>query len=138
MVQNNHRKGNGNPRIEKVRKKMKALTNEQLKNIEKLSGMIIATRAQLAEGLCEALGEEWTWSNGYVNGHGNSIALYCGNSLVQIGTYRFKDPKSVAIKYMMFGEYVYDFDYYGNVKSAMKQVKIKQGNSIIVKYERIA
>jgi hypothetical protein len=117
---------------------MKALTNEQLKAIEKLSGMIVPTRAQLAEGLCEALGEEWAWSNGYVNGNGNSIALYCENSLVQIGTYRFKDPKSVAIKYMMFGEYVYDFDYYGKVTNAMKEVRIVDGDSITVKYESIA
>ena len=116
---------------------MKALTNEQLKAIEKLSGMIVATRAQLAEGLCEALGDGFTWANGFVNGHGNSIVLYCGNSPVQIGTYRFKDPKSVAIKYMIMGEYAYNFDYYGKVTSATKMREERVGNCIYVKHERI-
>lgn len=116
---------------------MKALTNEQLKAIEKVSGMIIETRAQLAEALCEALGEEYTWANGFVNGHGNSIVLYCGNSLVQIGTYRFKDPKSVAIKYMLYGEYAYNFDYYGKVTSATKERREQVGNCIYVKHDRI-
>ena len=116
---------------------MKALTNEQLKAIEKLSSTIVATRLQLAEGLCEALGEDWTWSNGFVNGHGNSVVLYCENTVVQIGTYCFKDPKSVAIKYMIFGGYAYNFDHYGKVTSATKMREERVGNCIYVKHDRI-
>lgn len=117
---------------------MKELTSQQLKAIEELSSMVIYTRGELAEALCEALGEDFTWSRGFVNGHGNSIVLYCGNTPIHIGTYRFKDPKSVSIKYIMYGYYVYDFDYYGKVTHAMKRVEIADGNNITVKFENIA
>lgn len=116
---------------------MKALTNAQLKAIEELSGMIIDTRSQLAEALCEALGEEYTWANGYVNGHGNSIVLYQGNTPIQIGTYRFRDPKSVSLKYMIYGEYAYDFDFYGKVIRAAKRVEKPFDGGVCVTYESI-
>ena len=107
---------------------MKMLTNEQLAAIEKLSATVVETRSQLAEGLCEALGEGYTWSNGYVNGHGNSIVLHYENTSIQIGTYRFKDPKSVSVKYLMYGDYVYDFDKYGKVIRGAKRVKVPYEN----------
>ena len=116
---------------------MKALTNEQLKAIEELSGTIVATRSQLAEGLCEAIGEGYSWANGYVNGHGNSIVLIYDGKPIQIGTYRYKDPKSVSLKYMMYGEYVYDFDYYGKVIRAAKRVERHEDGCVYVTYESI-
>lgn len=117
---------------------MKELTKQQLKAIEELSARVIYTRGELAEALCEALGEDFTWARGYVNGHSNSIVLfYGGKHIVQIGTYRYKDPKSVSIKYILYGDYAYDFDYYGKVINAMKKVEIREGNCITVKYESI-
>lgn len=109
---------------------MKELTNAQLKAIEKLSANVIETRAQLAEALCEALGEEFTWSNGFINGHGNSIVLCCGDKLVHFGSYRFKDPKSVAVKYIDIGDYTYNFDHFGKVISAFKRRYERIGNCI--------
>lgn len=100
---------------------MKELTTQQLKAIEKLSATIISTRSELAEALCEALGEEFTWSKGFVNGHGNSIVLWCGNTLVDYATYQYKDPKSVSVKLLSYGDYTYVFDYYGKVKAATKR-----------------
>lgn len=117
---------------------MKELTVQQLRAIEELSARVIYTRSELAEALCEALGEEFTWAKGFVNGHSNSIILLYGDKhIVQIGTYRYKDPKSVSLKYMLYGDYAYDFDYYGKVVNAMKKVEIREGNSITVKYESI-
>lgn len=116
---------------------MKALTNTQLKAIEELSCTVIESRGELAEALCETLGEGFTWAKGFVNGHSNSIVLYYENELIQIGTYRFKDPKSVSLKYLIYGDYAYDFDYYGKVKSAMKRREERVGNSVYVKFDRI-
>lgn len=120
---------------------MTALTKEQLKAIEELSNTVINTRSQLAEGLCEVLGDNWTWGNGFVNGHGNSIVLYCDNTIVQFATYQFRNPKSVSIKLLIYGDYMYFFDKYGKVKKANKSheiIEIKDGvHYISYKYEDI-
>ena len=116
---------------------MKALTNEQLKAIEELSGKVISTRAQLAEALCEALGDEFRWGKGFVNGHSNSIVLFYGDTVIQMATYQFKDPKSVSVKYLGFGDYSYSFDWYGKVTTAVKQREERIGNTIYVKWDRI-
>ena len=102
---------------------MEMLNNEQIRNIERLNWSGIKTRTEMAKALCVVLGNEFSWSNGFVNGHGNSIVLLHNNNVVEIGTYKI--PNGVSLRFLDDGSYSYVFNRTGEIKAIYKHI-VKQ------------